>query len=38
MIPKHMKRQAMLATLVGFGLMLIGTIMGITWILIYMPK
>ncbi len=38
MIPKDMKRQAKIMTLISFGVMLIGVLMGITWVMIYMPK
>ena len=38
MIPKHMKRQAKIMTLVSLGMMLTGIIMGVIWVMIYMPK
>ena len=38
MIPKHMKRQAIIMTFISLGLMLVGIIMGVTWVMLNMPK
>jgi putative flippase GtrA len=38
MIPKHMKRQAKIMTFISLGLLLTGVIMGVTWVLLNMPK
>ena len=38
MIPKHMKRQAKIVTVITLGMMLTGILMGVTWVLMYMPR
>jgi hypothetical protein len=38
MIPKEAKRRAAAMTLAAFGLIAIGTVIGLLWISVYAPK
>jgi hypothetical protein len=38
MIPKDAKRRAAAMTVAAFGLMAIGTVLGLLWISVYAPK
>ena len=38
MIPKHMKRRATAMVVACFGMMAIGTAIGLLWVSIYAPK
>jgi hypothetical protein len=38
MIPKDAKRRAAAMTVAAFGLIAIGTVLGLLWISVYAPK
>lgn len=38
MIPKEQRRKAVMMTIISFGLMAIGIVLGLYWVSIYAPK